>query len=194
MTKKLRLMLLGVCTLLASTTMNLSPSFAGDNRESIDSVFPVGSVTCFVELNIGGGADDTKTFEIKPVTNVDEARKVREYIRKDVRMLTFSVTVWNDGTIDFTDPVEATPEQADKLYDRMSEKLRESRMKAAPPPPPVAAKAAAGAKKIEDGGYSADDQCHARTKTGERCKNNAKGTTGFCWRHQNCPDAYPNKK
>jgi hypothetical protein len=41
--------------------------------------------------------------------------------------------------------------------------------------------------------YTAGEQCHAK-KTGnnQRCSRAAKGTTGFCWQHQQSPDGFPN--
>lgn len=184
-------------SLTALVSLIVSTSSIASNSNTIDAAYPVGSATYFVVQTVWSDSPpDTAVIKADRTT----ASYVRDIIRnnRDGTHISetptpvgrwvhaFTVTVWSDGSLVQT--------SAELLNARRAHELERRIIRTEKRPRPSAFRTPTAAGKptpAELGQYPPGCQCHARTKAGHRCKRTAKGTTGFCWQHQNQPDAFP---
>jgi hypothetical protein len=200
--------------LILTLTLPAVLSFAGDNSVAIEPVFPAGSASYFVVLNVW--SDSAPDVDMIPV-DLKNARQLRRVfnqvnrrpapatpllpVAQDARptplgtyVANFTATVWNTGRIESTRPQLLTEDQLLAMIDRLEaesepERPREIRVVMTPAP----ATPSRNSQATPTGNYPPSDQCHARKTDGNRCSRASKGISGFCWQHQQSADAYPNR-
>lgn len=177
---------------------------------------PMGSVTYFLILS--QGEEDKTETRIIPATSTRKIRSVESLLRRiqeedelggtpATEVQHFTVTVWSDSRVEQTQPMPTTLETTRMLIERLEEeagidneltlakkpKSSSSTKKDKPSYAVPAGSPTAPASAHQTGKYAAGDQCHAKTDKGDRCSRTARGTSGFCFQHQQHADAFPTK-